>query len=209
MPRRNVQPETEAPVSSDVAPDEVAENESGVNPPPYDAQWITIKQAAALAGVTGQSIRNAYENHEAFNTSGTAGTDEPATEHWFRTKMCDQFGNPTDHDVVYVDRAAVERWIAMRADKPSTLHDANAPKRHIMRLTPDQVAAYNAGDYAAAFDLADGTRVELEVPPQSARKSKKADQPDASTSTNGHADDALPESGAAQTDLFDVDLIEA
>lgn len=205
-PRKTPTPSLEVPddvVGSDQAPAEVTDNESGVKEPPYAATWITIKAAATKAGVTGQTVRNAYENHEAFNTPGTAGTEESVMEHWFQTKMIDQFGNVTDYDVVYVDAAAVDRWIAARASKPSTLHDPNAPKRYIIRLNPDQYTQLVA--FLGTQDGFEG--VAIEKPPQSARK-PKGDQPDAST-TNGHADEPTPESAATQNDLFDVNLIEA
>lgn len=214
MPRKNATPNLEPPdyVVGEDTTIEAEETDSGVNQPPYDAKWISIKAAAQLAGVTGQSVRNAYENHEAFNPT-VNGNDESVEMHpaWFRTKMIDSFGNPTDYDVVYVDADAVRHWIEARSSKPSTHGGAhgNGPKRHIVRLTDEQVAAQPTmtladGSIVPAVELVDGSLVALEKPPQARRKSAStSDQPEASD----QADEPLPE-GVAQTDLFDVDLIE-
>lgn len=172
-----------------------AESNDGITPPPYDAKWIDVPGAAKLAGVTSQTVRNAYRDHDAFNPV-VDGTVKPA---WFTTKMIDQFGNVTGYDAVYLDHAAVQRWLEMRANQPATGMHSGA-KRFIFRLTEDQVSAYNSGNYAAAFDLPDGGRVAIEKPPVGNRKAK---------SDAEHSNGTTPEGAPDQANLFDVDLVEA
>ena len=192
MPRK--MPEPAMDVADDVVSTDTSEQDNGVRQPPYQTQWITIKDAAAFAGVTGQSVRNAYENHAAFNPE-----NDPSA--WFRTKMVDQFGNTTEYDVVYVDKAAVQRWIEARADKPTYHRSPDAAKRYIIRLTDDQVTMLQTflADQVGFQD------VKIEKPPQAARK-PKADQP-APEASNGHA--SVEGSEATSDTLFNVDLIEA
>lgn len=206
-------------VASDAPPaDAATPADDGFRDPPYDAAWVTIRDAATIAGVTAQTVRNAYVDHAAFNTPGTpADGDTPATEpiaHWFRTKMKDNFGNVTDYDVVYLDKAAVDRWVIARADKPAGAAHGGA-KRRIVRLTEEQIAAQPVmtladGSQVPAVMLADGvTLVALEVPPMGNRKSKsdEAAPADASATAEVPADagDSAADAGAS---LFDVALTE-
>lgn len=204
---RIVDSQTDEPIVWDT----VTPDNNGVNMP-YDARWITIRDAANLAAVTSQTVRNAYKVHPAFNTPGATDAD-PAAAHWFQTKMVDQFGNTTDYDVVYIDHAAVLRWIDARAAQPVTGNHSGA-KRYIVRLTDAQVALLqsNGDGELPSLVLPDMTSVKLEKPPTGTRKPKDAAVPTAATTTDitDNAQDgvAADVSNVQQADLFDVELTE-
>lgn len=192
--------------TAEAIPPATPADDSGVKTPPYVARWLTIRDAATRAGVTTQTVRNAYKDHPAFNTRPGDDGNPIAAPRWFATKMIDQFGNATEYDAVYLDIAAVDDWVLARADKPPTGgRNPNGPKRHVIRLTADQVAAYNRGDYAAAFDLPDGGRVALEVPTGNITRKKD----DAATPADGGNDAAEVSADDAGASLFDVALTEA
>jgi len=182
----------------------------GVQAPPYDAKWITIKDVAAMAGVTGQTVRNAYKEHPAFNTPGVTEAD-PVTPRWFVTKMVDQFGNVTDYDVAYIDHAAALEWIDARAAKPAPAQHGGA-KRYIIRLTKEQVASLPAEEGTMpSMMLPDGTMVQLELPPVGNRKPKSTDATTTDATAGLDAERALTDEGDAlavqqSADLFDVEL---
>lgn len=180
--------------------------------PPYDTKWITVRQAAEQAGVSGQTVRNAYKEHSAFNTPGVTEAD-PTSPRWFETKMIDQFGNPTDFNVIYLDHAAVEEWIAARAAKPAHGGMHSGAKRYIVRLTDAQVAALPVNaENKPVLMLADGSAIDLEKPPVGTRKPKNASASTAETSDGDPVGSDVPPSdfnGHVQTaDLFDVELTE-
>lgn len=183
-------------------------NSGGINPEPYTASWITIRDAAALANVTSQTVRNAYKAHATFNPPADDPHAVPGGHAWFGTKMVDRFGNATDFDVVYIDRDAVVRWIDARAAKPITGTHGGA-KRYIIRLTPEQVASLplNAdGDQCVQLAV-DGSLVKLEKPPVGNRKPKgNATTTDATDNPEDGVAADMP--NAQQSDLFDVQLEE-
>lgn len=197
--------------------DQPTSEDSKVGVPPYDgARWITIRQAAEMANVTGQTVRNAYKDHAAFNVAGVTEAD-PTSPRWFETKMVDSFDNVTDFNVIYLDQAAVQDWIAARAAKPAHGGMHSGAKRYIVRLTDAQVAAlpvilFDDGQELPAVRLADETLIRLEKPPVGTRKPKNASASTAETSDGDPVGSDVPPTdfnGHAQTaDLFDVELTE-
>lgn len=208
MPKRNATPDVAANGGSAPAVNpETPADESGVKPAPYDATWINVAMAAKRADVTTQTVRNAYREHAAFTPDG-----KPA---YFTTKMVDAFGNVTDYDVVYLDVAAVDAWIAARAEKAASggnvggKHDG--AKRRIIRITDEALAAQPTMDVdgvqVPAVTLADGTLVAIETP---TNKKAATPAPEAAASGNGvevtTADGPINDAGVS---LFDVALEEA
>ena len=193
----------DTPIGSDAPP---ADSGNGVKPAPYDATWINVAGASKLAGVTSQTVRNAYRDHPAFNPSG-----EGAKPAWFTTKMVDAFGNVTDYDVVYLDKSAVDAWIVARAEKPTTGNVYGGAKRRIVRLTEEQIAAQPKmtladGTEVPAITLVDGTMVALEVPPMGNKRKSDSN----GTETAATTDEAPATDGADPgATLFDVALEEA
>lgn len=205
MAPKNKTPDVAAPADVPATP-EVPAVDNGVKPPPYDAVWINVAMAAKLAEVTTQTVRNAYREHSAFTPN-----DKPA---YFTTKMVDAFGNATDYDVVYLDKAAVEAWITARAEKASSGGNIGGKhggaKRRVIRVTDEQLAAQPKmtvdGVDVPAVALADGTLIAIETP---TNKAKAPAETPATSNGNGveitTADGPVNDGGAT---LFDVVLEE-
>jgi hypothetical protein len=199
----------ESDVSIQESSADVSVADGGVKVPPYPARWITIKDVATLAGVTGQTVRNAYKDHPAFNTPGVTEAD-PTSPRWFVTKMVDQFGNVTDYDVIYIEHAAALEWIDARAQKPAPAQHGGA-KRYIIRLTQEQVNALPAEEGTLpSIALPDGTLVQLELPPVGNRKPKGKNDPTTTTDATSDLQIGVAADMPVQqsSDIFDVELDE-
>lgn len=150
--------------------------------PPYDADWLTIKNAALRANVSGQAIRKATEKYIAIFDGKT-----------FMAAPCDMFGNTVGRAIEYVDAAAIDAWLAAKAENPSRRggrKPADGARAYTVRLTDDQ--ATNIMRFLETQDGFNGV-----VFKRNERKPK-------AVSTNG-VNEPNSETQAAN-DLFDVDV---
>ena len=158
--------------------------------PPYDATWLTIKNAAIRAGVSGQAVRKATEK---FTTIFDGKT--------FLAAPRDMFGNEIGRAIEYIDAAAIDAWLTAKAENPSKRggrKPADGARNYTVRLTDAQLSALEI--------VLDGVSGESVLTGLAFKRNERKPRTVAVAVADATGTDGVDADTMAANDLFDVDI---